>query len=164
MKKMKFLTKRRLEAAIFLLVFFAAITSSISLMEAVTASIIDKFHLRRPVATTICFVFSLVIGAIVCLGYNLMYCEIPLPNGTVGQILDVLDYATNSLMLPIVALLTCAMIGWVCKPSCVLDEIRIGHKSAALHREKLFVVMIKFVAPLLLLIILLQAFNLFSFM
>ena len=151
-------------ALFFLLVFFAALTSAISLMEAVTASIIDRFQVKRPVAVAICFGFSLLLGVIVCLGYSLLYCEIPLPNGTVGQILDVLDYATNSLMLPIVALLTCAMIGWVCKPSCVLDEIRIGHKSAALHREKLFVVMIKFVAPLLLLIILLQAFNLFSFM
>ena len=151
-------------ALFFLLVFFAALTSSISLMEAVTASIIDRFHLTRPIATALCLVVSLVIGVTVCLGYNVLYCDIPLFNGTTGQILDLLDYLTNSLMLPIVALLTCLLVGWVCKPHCVLDEIKIGHKSEVIHREKLFVVMIKFVAPILLFIILLQAFNVFSFL
>ena len=150
-------------ALFFILVFFAALTSSISLMETVTASIIDRFHLTRPIATVLCFVFSIVIGVIVCLGYNLFYCDIPLFNGSTGQILDLLDYITNSLMLPIVALLTCVLVGWVCKPKSVLDEIKIGHNGKSIGREKLFVVMIKFVAPVLLFIILLQAFNLFSF-
>ena len=151
-------------ALFFLLVFFAALTSAISLMEAVTASIIDRFHLTRPIATALSLTTSLVIGVIVCLGYNVLYCEIPLLNGTTGQILDLLDYFSNSLMLPIVALLTCVLIGWICKPHVVLDEIKIGHKSDVIHREKLFVVMIKFVAPLLLFVILLQAFNVFSFL
>lgn len=148
----------------FLLVFFAALTSTIALMEAVTVSIIDRFHLARPLATSLCFVISLVIGVIVCMGYNLLYCEIPLLNGTTGQILDLLDYLTNNLMLPAVAFLTCILVGWVCRPHYVLDEIKIGHKSEVIHREKLFVVMIKFVAPAQLLVILLQAFNVFSFL
>lgn len=151
-------------ALFFLLVFFAALTSAISLMEAVTSSIIDRFHLTRPIATALCLVTSLVIGVIVCLGYNVLYCDIPLLNGTTGQILDLLDYLTNSLMLPIVALLTCVLVGWICKPHCVLDEVKIGRKSDVIHREKLFVVMIKFVAPVLLFVILLQAFNVFSFL
>lgn len=151
-------------ALFFLLVFFAALTSSISLMEAVTASIIDRFHLTRPIATALCLVASLIIGVVVCLGYNVLYFDIPLFNGSTGQILDLLDYLSNSLMLPIVALLTCLLVGWVCKPHCVLDEIKIGHKSEVIHREKLFVVMIKFVAPVLLFVILLQAFNVFAFL
>ena len=151
-------------ALFFVLVFFAAITSAISLMEAVTASIIDKFHLRRPVATAICFVFSLVVGTIVCFGYNILKCDIPLPNGTTGQILDLLDYVTNNLMLPIVAFFTCVLIGWVVKPKTVLDEIKIGQEKKTIAREKLFVVMIKFVSPILLVVLLLQAFNVFSFL
>lgn len=151
-------------AMFFLLVFFAALTSAISLMEAVIASIIDRFHLTRPIATALCLATSLVIGVLVCLGYNVLYWEIPLPGGTTGQILDLLDYLTNSLMLPVVAFMTCILVGWICKPYSVLDEIKIGHKSGVIHREKLFVVMIKFVAPLLLFVILLQAFNVFSFL
>ncbi len=149
-------------ALFFVLVFFAALTSSISLMETVTASLIDRFHLKRPHATALCFLISSAIGAVVCLGYSVFYCDIPLPNGSVGQILDLLDYVSNSLMLPIVALLTCVLIGWVCKPKSVLDEIKIGLGDKHFHREKLFVAMIKFVCPVLLFLILLQAFNLFS--
>ena len=151
-------------ALFFILVLFAALTSSISIMEAVTASLIDRFHLTRPTATALCFVGALVIGVIVCLGYNVFYLDIPLPNGTVGQILDVLDYITNNLMLPIVALLTCVLIGWVCKPKSVIEEVSIGLNGKKFHRQTLFVIMIKFVAPVLLLVILLQAFNLLSFL
>ena len=154
-----------LGALFFTLVFFAALTSAISLMEAVTASLIDRFHLTRPLATSLCLTASLIIAVIVCLGYNVLYCDITLPNGAKNQqILDLLDYVSNSLMLPIVAFLTCILIGWVCKPHSVLDEIKIGHNSAVIHREKLFVVMIKFIAPILLFVILLQAFNVFSFL
>ena len=153
-----------LGAVFFLLVLFAALTSSISLMEAVTASIIDKFHFKRSVATALSFVGALIIGVIVCLGYNVFYLDIPLPNGAVGQILDLLDYITNNLMLPIVAFLTCILIGWVCKPKSVIEEISIGLDGKKFRRQKLFVIMIKFVAPVLLLIILLQAFNLLSFL
>lgn len=151
-------------ALFFILVLFAALTSSISLMEAVTASLIDRFHLKRSVATALCFDISVALGAVVCLGYSVFYCEIPLPNGAVGQILDLLDYISNSLMLPIVALLTCVLVGWVCKPSSVIDEVKIGQKGKAFRREKLFIVMIKFICPVLLFLILLQAFNLFSFL
>ena len=148
----------------FLLIFFAALTSAISLMEAVIAGIIDRFRLTRPVATAICFTISFAVGGVVCLGYNVLHCEIPLPNGTTGQILDLLDYLTNCLMLPVVAFLTCVLIGWICKPKSVLDEIKIGHKNDVIHREKLFIVMIRFIAPILLFVILLQAFNVFSFL
>jgi NSS family neurotransmitter:Na+ symporter len=151
-------------ALFFILVFFAALTSAISLMEAVTTSIIDKFHLKRITATLVCYAISLTIGIIVCLGYNVFYMDIPLPNGSIGQILDVLDFVSNNLMLPIVALLTCILIGWVCKPKSVIEEVKIGADGKPFRREGLFVVMIKFIAPLLLVIILLQAFNLFSFL
>ena len=67
-------------------------------------------------------------------------------------------------MLPVVAFLTCVLVGWVSKPDSVLDEIKIGHKGGGIRRERLFAVMIKFVAPVLLFVILLQAFNVFSFL
>ena len=151
-------------ALFFVLVFFAALTSAISLMEAVTASIIDKFHLKRSIATALTFACAMIIGVVVCLGYNVFMMNIPLPNGTSGQILDLLDYITNNLMLPIVAFLTCILIGWVCKPKSVIEEISVGLDGKRFHRQTLFVIMIKFVAPVLLFVILLQAFNLLSFL
>ena len=151
-------------AIFFVLVFFAAITSSISLMEAVVTSIIDRFKIKRSTATGICFLGSLIIGVVVCLGYNVFYFNITLPNGNSAQILDILDFITNNLMLPVVALLTCILIGWVCKPKSVIDEISVGLDGKKFARKNLFVVMIKFVAPVFLVVILLQAFNLLSFL
>ena len=150
-------------ALFFILVFFAALTSSISLMETVASSIIDRFHLSRLKATLITFVFSLIVGLVVCLGYNVWYMEINLPNGAQNQqILDILDYVSNSIMLPLVALLTCVLVGWVYKPKGIIEEIEIGLNGKKFYRKGLFVAMIKFVAPVLLVIIMLQAFNLFA--
>ncbi len=148
-------------ALFFLLVLFAALTSSISLLETVTASIIDRFHIKRTLATALAFGGSLLIGAVVCLGYNVWRMEIPLPNGTKGQFLDVLDYASNSLMLPVVALLTCIMIGWVCGSKTVTDEVAIGSGEKKFRMAGVYRIMIRYVCPVLLLVILLQAFRVF---
>ena len=135
-----------------------------SLMETVASTIIDRFHVTRKIATVITFVLSLTVGAIVCLGYSIFYMEISLPNGSTGQILDILDYASNSVLMPIVALITCLLIGWFAKPRTVLEEVEIGLDGKPFRQRRLFVATVKFVAPVLLVIILLQAFNLFSFL
>ena len=49
----------------------------------------------------------MVVGTIVCLGYNLLYFEVTLPNGAVAQVLDILDYISNNILMPIVAFGTC---------------------------------------------------------
>ena len=149
-------------ALFFVLVFFAALTSAISLMETIASSLIDRFRLKRLAATIITFVFSVLVGLTVCLGYNIWYFEYKLPNGSTAQILDILDYVSNNLMLPIVALSTCVLV-WVCRPETIINEVKIG-SDGKFAREGLYKVMIRFVAPILLLVILLQAFNVFSFL
>jgi len=152
-------------ALFFLLVLFAALTSSISLMETVASVFIDRFKMSRPKATGVTFIISVIIGGAVCLGYNVWYFEATLPNGATGQqMLDILDYASNSILMPVVAILTCILIGWVVKPQYVVDEVKQGLGNKKFGREKLYVVMMKFVAPVLLFLILLQAFNVFSFL
>ena len=133
-------------------------------METITSSIIDRFSMSRSKATVITFLFSLIIGLIVCFGYNIWYADIPLPNGSTGQILDVLDYISNSIMLPIVALLTSILIGWICKPEYVTEEVEKGIGNKKFTRKTLYIIMIKFVSPILLILILLQAFNTFGFL
>ena len=154
-------------ALFFVLVFFAALTSSISLMETIASSIIDKFNISRPKATVITFGFSVVVGLIVCFGYNILYAEIPLPNGAdpaKTQALDVLDYIANSILLPLVALVTCLLVGWFYKPKEIVEEIEIGLNGKRFYRQRMFEIIIKYVAPVLLVIIMLQAFNVFSFL
>ena len=141
--------------AFFVMVAFAALTSSVSIMEAIVASLMDQFKLTRQKATIVVSLIALVAGTVVCLGYNIFYFEMTLPNGTVGQVLDVLDYTSNNILMPIVAIATCILIGWVVKPKTTIDEITLG--GFKFHREKLYVVMVKFVTPAMLLFLLLQA-------
>ncbi len=144
----------------FVMVTFAAVTSSVSVMEAIVSSIIDKFHFSRRKSTVIATIYSFIVGVIVCLGYNALYFELKLPNGAVAQVLDVLDYISNNIFMPLVALLTCILIGWVVKPKVVIDEVCYGgHKFG---RKMLYIVMIKFIAPILLFILLLQSLGVIS--
>ena len=96
---------------------------------------------------------TFVISILVCLGYNVFYFDLKFPTGAVGQILDVLDYASNNILMPIVGLLTCILIGWIVKPKTTIEEITLNGEKFA--RKTLYVVMIKVVAPILLFIILL---------
>ncbi|MCI8436432.1 MAG: sodium-dependent transporter [Lawsonibacter sp.] len=147
-------------AAFFLMTAFAAVTSAVSVMEAITSSLMDAFHVSRRRAATFVSAYAMAGGIIVCLGYNLLYFEAALPNGTVGQILDLLDYASNNCIMPLIALLTCVLIGWVVKPQVIIDEVTQGR--CAFPRKRLYVVMIKAVAPVLLFILLLQSVGVFA--
>lgn len=144
----------------FAMVLFAAITSSVSIMEAIVASLMDKFHMSRIKAAVIETVIALVGGIIVCLGYNKLYFDITLPNGAHAQVLDVMDYISNNILMPIVAIGTCILIGWVAKPKTVIDEVeKTGHKFG---RKHLYIVMIKVIAPLLLVILFLKSLGLLT--
>ena len=148
----------------FVTVAFAALTSSVSVMEAVVSSVVDRFHMERKNACVLVFAVTAVVGILVCLGYNTLYFEAILPNTPAGknaQILDILDYLSNYILMPVVSIATCIFIGWILKPKTVIDEVTYGgHKFG---REKLYVVMIKFVTPVLLTLLLLQALGLIKF-
>lgn len=141
----------------FITVLFAAITSSVSIMEAIVASLMDSLNYSRKKSSIIVTVYALILGVIVCLGYNKLYFELKLPNGSTGQILDVMDYLSNNIMMPVVAILTCILIGWVVKPNTVIDEVTLNGEKFG--RKKLYIVMVKFIAPLLLTLLLLSAFG-----
>ena len=80
---------------------------------------------------------------------------------SIAQILDILDYISNNILMPIVAVLTCILIGWVAKPKTVIDEVtKNGEKF---NRKIVYNVTIKFIAPILLLVILLQALGIVKF-
>lgn len=144
----------------FAMVLFAAITSSVSIMEAIVASLMDKFHISRIKAAVIETAIALAGGIIVCLGYNKLYFDITLPNGAHAQVLDVMDYISNNILMPIVAIGTCILIGWVVKPKTVVDEVeKTGHKFG---RKHLYIVMIKVIAPLLLVILFLKSLGLLT--
>jgi len=142
----------------FLTVAFAAVTSSVSIMEAIVSCAMDKFGWGRKKAVFAVTALAAVMGITVCLGYNVFYFEAILPNTPAGknaQILDVLDYLSNYILMPVVSVVTCIFIGWIVKPKTVIDEVTLGGRKFG--REKLYVVMVKFITPALLLLLLLQA-------
>ena len=142
----------------FLTVSFAALTSSISIMEAIVSCAMDKFQWDRKKAVVLVTLTTLVMGIIVCLGYNALYFEAILPNTPAGknaQILDIMDYVSNYVLMPVVSITTCIFIGWVVKPKTIINEIR--RNGEAFGRETLYVVMVKYITPVLLALLLLQA-------
>lgn len=144
----------------FAMVLFAAITSAVSIMEAIVSSIMDKFGVTRVKAGIIEGIIALVVGVIVCLGYNVLLVKVDLPNNKGSQILDVMDYISNNCLMPVVALLTCVLIGWILKPNTIIEEVeKNGEKMG---RKKLYIFMIKFVAPLFLLLLLLQTLGILN--
>ncbi len=143
-------------AAFFVLVLFAALTSSISLLETITSSVMDKFGWERKKSCSVVMLLSFAIAAVTCLGYNIWYFDLTLPNGAVGQILDVLDYVSNYLLMPIVAFATCLLVGWVIKPKAITDEVKANGEKFG--REGLYVLMVKFLCPIFLALIFISSF------
>lgn len=132
----------------FVLVLFAALTSSISLMETIVSVVIDKTGLNRKIATICVTVVVLIIGVPSCLGYG------PWAGITIigMQFLDFFDFISNSVMMPIVAFLTCILIGHVVGTKVIADEVEA--EAGVFHRKKLHEIMIKWIAPVLLILIL----------
>ena len=133
----------------FVLVIFAALTSSISLVETCTAIISDGARMSRNKALAIVIVFTTVVGMIVNFGYSGLSFVQPLGEGT--SILDFLDFLSNSVMMPIAAIMTCVFVGWIIKPKAIIDEVKI---SAGFRAEKAWTVMIKYIAPVCIVLIL----------
>lgn len=128
--------------AFFLLVFFAALTSSISLMETVVSIVMDKTKWGRKLTCIVVTVFSLLMGIPSSLGFNI-WGHITFLNGL--TFLDLFDFVSNSVIMPIVAFLTCVLIGFFMKPKTISDEVK--ETDGTFKSEKLFTVMIKWIAP-----------------
>lgn len=140
----------------FAMVLFAALTSSVSVMEAIVSSFIDKFKISRAKSASIETVIAIVLGIIVCLGYNVLYFELKLPNGTNAQILDVMDYISNNFFMPLVAIGTCILVGWIIKPKTIIEEVE-KNGAKKMSRKKLYIIMIKYIAPIMLIVLFLKS-------
>ncbi|EFU79338.1 sodium-dependent transporter [Mobiluncus curtisii] len=146
----------------FLLVMFAALTSMISLVEACVSILQDTLEWKRRQALLVTVVVLSSAGIIVTLGYSSLSFIQPLGGGS--TILDFLDFMTSSVMMPLGGLLMCLFFGWRKKPEVLIDEVRL---SGEFKRAGLWGVMIKYVAPILLVAIfitsVLKTFGVISF-
>ncbi len=139
-------------AVFFLLVLFAALTSSISLFETVVSVFKDKFGWNRNLICLLVFLGSVAVGAPCSLG-NGVWGHISVKNaaGNTMSILDIFDFTSNSVLMPIVALFTCIFIGYIIKPECLIAEVET---SGEFKRKRMFAAIIKYAAPVCIILIL----------
>ena len=137
-------------AVFFIMVFFAALTSSISLMETVVSTILDKFKINRKLCCVFVLLFSLVLGTFSSLGYS-AWSGVTLLG---MQLLDFFDFISNSILMPIVALATSIFVGFFLKPKTLIEEVELSSKFKA---KKMFEVVIRYIAPVCILVILISS-------
>ena len=131
----------------FVLVLFAALTSAISMTEACVAAVCDFFGIRRVASVVLVCAWSVVLGAVSAFGYgrwaDFKPCGLPA--------LEFFDASMN-VLTPVVAALICVYVGWVLRPRRILAECQ--RDGSAVGFKVFYVVMVKFVAPVLVLAIL----------
>ncbi len=144
----------------FVTAIFATLTSCISVLESITANCMEIFHTGRKKTVLVLSVIYLTASAVIALGYSIFYFEVSLPNGSTAQLLDIMDYISNSVMMPLIALLSAILIGWVKGPKYVTDEME--RNGEHFGRKKLYCVMVRYIAPVLMLILFVQSTGILS--
>ena len=139
----------------FVTAIFATLSSCISVLESIVANCMEIFHTGRKKTVSVLSAVYLAASAIIALGYSIFYVEVELPNGSTGQLLDIMDYISNSVMMPFIALLSTILIGWVMTPDYVIDEME--RNGSRFRRKKLYRIMIRYVAPIMMFILFLQS-------
>ena len=139
-----------LGAAFFVMVLLAALTSSISLMETLVSIFQDKLKLGRKTSCFAVLGISLLLGIPSALGSSI-WKEIKILG---MQFLDFFDFISNSVIMPVVALVTCLFVGYFLKPQAIIDEISLSGKFKS---QKLFSVVIRYIAPVCILLILISS-------
>lgn len=132
----------------FVLVLFAALTSSISLMETVVSIFVDKTKKSRKFITVCVTVYTVLMAIPSSLGFGI-WSGFSIHG---MSILDFFDFISNSVLMPIVAFLTCVFVGFIVKPETITDEVESSTQK--FKSKKLYIVLIKYVAPILVLLIL----------
>ena len=141
--------------AFFLMAAFAALTSCVSVLETITANCMEIFHTKRKPTTISLTLLYTAASVIIALGYSKFYVELPLPNGSIGQLLDLMDYISNSFMMPFISMLSAILIGWVVGPDWIIEEVEYGGRKFGL--KGLYRVMIKYVVPVIMFILFLTS-------
>ena len=132
----------------FVLVLFAAVTSSIALTESAVSTFEDELGWDRKRSTVLIGVIMIALGSLSALGYG------PLAGVTVlgMQMLDFFDFLTNSVMMPIAAIAICLLISRVVGVEAIEQEVTAEGKP--FRRKKIFCFMIRWLCPIFAAIIL----------
>lgn len=139
---------RLLAVIFFLLVFFAALTSSISLLEVITAFLMDRFSLSRIKAALIPAVLMTLLGTAASLSFGVLG---GLTIGGMG-IFDLLTFLSDKILMPIGGFFMCILVGYIWGIPAAAKEIT----SSGRYRFPLagvFSAVVRYVAPALIILI-----------
>lgn len=134
----------------FVLVLFAALTSSISLMETVVSIFQDKLKINRKLLCVLVMIGTMLVAIPSSLGYGI-WSEVLIFG---KQILDFFDFLSNNIMMPIAALLTCIFVAYIVKTKTVEDEVELNGRFKS---KKLYQIMVSYICPVLLVVILISS-------
>ncbi len=103
----------------FLLLFVAALTSSISLLEVVVAAMTEELKMNRKNATLIGSITITILGIFATLSFGKLSGFLIFKK----TIFDLLDFVSSNILLPLGGLFIVLFVGWVMKKDDVLDEL-----------------------------------------
>ena len=132
----------------FVLVLFAALTSSIALTESAVSTFEDELGWDRTRSTILIGCIMITLGSLSALGYG------PLASVTVFgmQFLDFFDFLTNSVMMPIAAIATCLLVSRIVGVEKIEEEVT--REGQPFRRKPVFNFMLRYLCPIFAAIIL----------
>ena len=95
----------------------------------------------------VCLVLILVLGLLSCLGFGPLSGIQPLGMSFLGFF----DFITNSVLMPIAAIITCIIIGYFVKPKFVIEEVE---SSGRFRIGRVYPYLVKYICPVFMAIIL----------
>ena len=159
-------------ALFFLLLFFAAITSTISMLEAPSAYFMDQKNWNRKKAAWTVAIAAFLLGIPSALSTGalegLSIVQVNFLGVIKTGVMDILDYLFGSLLMMLVVLSTCVYTGWFIKTEILVDEIAFGMptfksgKILGIAPYKIWLFMIRFVCPIIIGIVILNMFGVFG--
>ncbi len=138
-------------AIFFVLIGLAALTSTISFHEVITAYLAEEHNMSRKKATYITTGITIVLSLITLL----VTFDFTFLGKQFTSTFDIYDYGSANILLPLGGLFTCIFVGWVMKPQFFKDEITNYGTLPGKIVPVLFI-LVRYVAPILILYIFLK--------
>ncbi len=159
-------------ALFFLLLFFAAITSTISMLEAPSAYFMDQKKWSRKKAAWIVAIAAFILGIPSALSTgaieSLSIMHVDFLGVIKTGVMDIFDYAFGSLLMMLVVLSTCVFTGWFMKTDDLVNEIEKGMPSfksgsvLGIPPYKIWLFMVRFICPIIIGLVILNMFGVFG--
>ncbi len=144
----------------FALLLFAALTSTISLLEVLVANILENYSWSRAKATTFSTLLIFIIGIPSALaGSKALF---PTWSAIYGKdFFSTVDYLTASWLMPLSGLCVTILAGWKLKKCVMIDEFSMGTNNKWLG--PLWYFLLKWLAPLAVIVVILQEAGILKF-